>query len=129
MRFGNLINIEIDTNEKANICRLPRFVLQTLLENCCEHGFEGDRKLNIRLTTQIRENILYINVKDDGVGISEEKLAEIQYNIRHGIFGSSIGLTNLDRRIKLFCGDDCGLDIKSTYNKGTEITVRIRAMT
>ena len=129
MRFGNLINIEIDTNEKANICRLPRFVLQTLLENCCEHGFEGDRKLNIRLTTQIRENILYINVKDDGIGISEEKLAEIQYNIRHGIFGSSIGLTNLDRRIKLFCGDDCGLDIKSTYNKGTEITVRVRVLT
>lgn len=128
MRFGNLISISVDIDEKANICRLPRFVLQTLLENCCEHGFEGNKKLNIILNAIIKENMLYISIKDDGIGISEEKLAEIQYNIRNNIFNSSIGLTNLDRRIKLFCGDDCGLDIKSTYHKGTELTVRMRVV-
>lgn len=128
MRFGNLISITVDMDEKANICRIPRFVLQTLLENCCEHGFEGDQKLNIILKAIIKENMLYICIQDDGVGISEERLAEIQYNIRNNIFSSSIGLTNLDRRIKLFCGDDCGLDIKSTYHKGTEITIRMRVI-
>lgn len=130
LRFGNLINIEIDADEKANICCIPRFALQTLLENCCEHGFQGDHILQIKLTTVIKDDgILYITVKDDGTGIPEEKLIQIRNNIANGVYESSIGLVNLDRRIKLFCGSEFGLHIRSTYHEGTEITVQIRVIT
>lgn len=129
MRFQNHFHIEIDVDEKATICRIPRFALQTLLENCCEHGFEGDQTLNICLKALIKDNILYIHVIDDGVGISKEKLSEIQENLCSDTCGSSIGLANLNKRIKLFCGNDCGLKILSTYNQGTEIIARIRVIT
>ena len=69
---------------------------------------------------------LTILVKDNGVGIPEEKLTSIRENIKRGTCENSIGLTNLDRRIKLFSGNEYGLDIQSTYEKGTEIIVRMR---
>ena len=86
LRFGNHISIEMSTDEKANVCCIPRFALQTLLENCCEHGFEGDQTLHIRLTTEIREAALFITVKDDGAGIPEEKLAQIRDNIANDVY-------------------------------------------
>ncbi len=134
LRFENLIDIEIITDESANICRIPRFTLQTLLENSVEHGFEGDTPLHITLKTQTRDGILFIYVKDNGIGIDPEKLARINENLKRNveptcIEGESIGLANLDRRLKLFAGLDCGLRISSAPNKGTDITLRIRITT
>ena len=133
MRFENRIDIEIITDKSANICRIPRFSLQTLLENCCEHGFEGDQHLHIILKTEIQDGFVYISVKDNGIGIAPEKLARINENIKNNvdsgkIEGGSIGLANLDRRLKLFSGLDCGLNITSTPHVGTEITLRIRVI-
>ncbi len=134
MRFENLIDIEITADESANICRIPRFTLQTLLENSVEHGFKGDTPLHITLKAEIRDGILFIYVKDNGIGIDPGKLARINENIKKNvdsgrIEGESIGLANLDRRIKLFAGFDCGLSIVSTPNEGTDITLRIRVIT
>lgn len=131
LRYEQLIDIEIHTQDNANLCRIPRFTLQTLLENCCEHGFNGDRPLHICLTAEVRDGFLHIRVRDNGIGIPEEKLARIWERIRSTdnrtmIEGKHIGLANLDRRIKLFTGMDSGLDILSTPDEGTEITLRIR---
>ena len=133
MRFENRIDIEIITDESANICLIPRFTLQTLLENSCEHGFEGDNPLHIILKSEIRDGFLYILVKDNGIGIDPKKLTRINENIKNNvdpgrIEGGSIGLANLDRRLKLFSGLDCGLSIVSTPHVGTEITLRIRVI-
>lgn len=134
LRFENLIDIEIITDESANICRIPRFTLQTLLENSVEHGFQGNTPLHIILKTEILDGILFIYVKDNGIGIAPDKLAHINERIKKNvdfvrIEGESIGLANLDRRLKLFAGLDCGLSIVSTPHEGTDIILRIRVIT
>lgn len=121
MRLGNRISISSHIDDAARRCLIPRFTLQTLLENCCEHGIDADRVLHISLRSEIRDGMLYTSVQDDGVGIPQEKLERIRQMISSGDDTTSVGLVNLNRRIKLYFGEDCGLQINSELGKGTEI--------
>ena len=124
MRFGNKMQITSVPDPDTVTCRVPRFALQTLLENCCEHALDIDRILHIELRSQIIDGMLYIRISDDGLGMSEERLQEIRASILSNTPTRSIGLINLNRRIKLFYGEDCGLEIQSRIGEGTTIIMR-----
>ncbi|WP_313563265.1 sensor histidine kinase [Ruminiclostridium cellobioparum] len=136
-RFGTKIAFVLNVADDTLNCKIPKLIIQPLIENSVYHGLEmkkggGTIELNIYKS----ENILYINVSDDGLGISpgtltslNEKMQEdIFNNIEANIYDSSkIGVINVHRRLKLLYGDEYGLVIHSRLRQGTSILIKIPA--
>ena len=118
-RFGhdNLdIVKEIDENTLETF--IPSMLLQPIVENSLKHGLapkvEGGR---IYLRTSSRDGRLRIEIEDNGVGISEEKLPHV--------YVEGIGLSNVRERLRVLYGADFNLDIDSHEGKGTTIKIDV----
>ncbi len=125
MRLGK--RLEYYFNVRANLkqIRCPRFILQPLVENCIIHGLSTAQKC-FRIEINIREDerYIYIDISDNGVGISDEKLNSIKHvlndTMKHSPIGEkSLGLYNVSERIKAFYGEDSRMEVASKENEGT----------
>ncbi len=123
--FDLKIQVEDPDLYRAKIVKLT---IQPLVENAIFSGIEpsGQNGL-ILIYIYSRENDLYLKVRDDGVGIPPEKIASILRDTERikGDRMSSIGIANVDRRIKLTYGAEYGLTITSEVGVYTEIKIRI----
>lgn len=125
IRYDDKFEANIDIDEEIMPCRIPKFIIQPIVENAIIHGIEdkvGKATLNIR--GWLEDNKIFFEVKDDGVGMSEDKLRQIrdmmQYPETEKSRGKdSIGLSNVDKRIKLYYGKEYGLTIESSLDTGT----------
>ncbi|GBG05963.1 two-component sensor histidine kinase [Paenibacillus agaridevorans] len=128
MRFQENFQLEIEVPESMLDGRVPKLLLQPIVENAILHGFAKSnvaRKVLIRAAYH-RYGIL-IEVADNGIGISEEKIQEIlslEQSDENRRF-SGIGLRNVHDRIQLYFGKTYGIEIESDLNKGTIIKVLI----
>ena len=125
-RFGDKISVVYQVEEEAELCQVPNFILQPLIENAIIHGLEpkmGKGRLFIRIGTG--EGRLYILIADDGVGMSEEEIRALYEKCEESDTGKSIGIKNVYRRLILCYGEESRLDIKSEKNKGTKIQFSI----
>lgn len=106
-----------------------RFILQPLVENALCHGIEElSQKAEVRLTAGVENDMLVIRVIDTGIGMSSEKLNEIKSILKSDIYSpnlENVGIKNVNDRIKLYFGEQYGLDIESEKNRGTTVYVRI----
>ncbi|MBM6861787.1 sensor histidine kinase, partial [Clostridium saudiense] len=68
---------------------------------------------------------LYIDIIDNGLGMTEEAVNKLLTNENNSKKGSGIGLRNVNERIKLYFGNDYGLDIYSEPDEGTTIRIRM----
>lgn len=129
MRYMEMFDVEIDVAEEALYdAQIIKLTLQPLVENAIFSGIEpGGKNGSIRIRIWQQEEKLCISVKDDGVGMTEEKIKDIMNNPqkRKGDTMSGIGLPNVDQRIKLVYGDEYGLRIKSRVGEYTEILVTL----
>ncbi|KRF42270.1 sensor histidine kinase [Paenibacillus sp. Soil787] len=131
IRFGKRLNVIYQFSSEILSCRVPRMILQPLVENAIFHGIEpkvGEGLL--QLVGKIDGQQLYLSVSDNGIGIDEERLQEIADRMSglQGISGKStqtIGLANVNNRIKLSYGDEYGITIKSQSGVGTEVVIKI----
>lgn len=103
--------------------KIPRLLLQPLVENSIKHGI-GDREEGgtITLTGRIEEGSICFEVSDDGEGISAEKLEELENG---NVCGNSVGLSNVRNRIRLHGGPESRMEITSSPGKGTRIHIVI----
>lgn len=71
---------------------------------------------------------MVIQVKDDGEGIEEKKLKELQKRLKDisTSGGKEIGIENVNRRIKVQYGDEYGLELQSEQGRGTVVTLKIK---
>ena len=129
MRYMEMFDVEIDVaEEELYHAKIIKLTLQPLVENAIFSGIEpGGKNGSIRIRIWREEEKLCISVKDDGVGMTEEKIQDIMNNPqkRKGDTMSGIGLPNVDQRIKLVYGDEYGLRIKSQVGEYTEILVTL----
>lgn len=130
IRFSQRFNITVSIDENMKNCKMPRFLLQPLVENAIFHGLEPiPDKGNLTLTgTLLPGSILHFECIDDGVGISEEKLASLQAILHDAEELSKsqkakehIGLLNIHQRLQLIYGSSYGLSLSSTSGKGTTV--------
>lgn len=125
MRYMEMFDVEIDVaEEELYQAKIIKLTLQPLVENAIFSGIEpGGKNGSIKIRIWQEEEKLCISVKDDGVGMTEEKIQDIMNNPqkRKGDTMSGIGLPNVDQRIKLVYGDEYGLRIKSQVGEYTEI--------
>ncbi|NLD87980.1 MAG: histidine kinase [Clostridiales bacterium] len=125
IRYGNMIEAQIESDEKASHLIVPRFILQPLLENCCEHT-SITSPLEISLRTVYEGDHLLITVDDNGNGMTQERLSEIRDRLNHpDTDGDGIGLANVNRRIKLYYGEKYGIKIESTEGIGTTVVLTL----
>lgn len=141
VRFKDRFVAAYDLTEEALQASVMKMILQPIVENAIYHGLEPKRgKGTLSITGEVIDRKdgkeLEIKVIDDGVGMDEKTLAGIRHSLngggqsRNGISepdGSavSIGLRNVNNRMKLTYGERYGISIESTFHRGTEVTIRI----
>ncbi len=124
MRMQDHVNYIYDLDEEALACKVPRLSIQPLVENALNHGLrnkKGEKKIVIE--AKLCEDILQIYVKDNGVGMDDSVLNQSLQDNDLGYVekGSSIGLHNINARLKILYGEAYGLHIKSVIGEGTSV--------
>lgn len=133
IRFGDRIEANYDFPDPTWGAKVFKMILQPLVENAIYHGLEPKRGQGaLWIGSKIEKGNLYIWVKDNGVGMETEKLKNIKARLLESTGRSqedteagSIGIYNVNNRIKLTYGADYGLNIESEKDKGTEVRITI----
>ena len=117
-------------NENLLEARMPKLILQPLVENAVVHGLEGKIGHGIvYISIENSANTLFLRVKDNGVGMPEEQVMLLNEEFVHGSPASGdkkrggIALRNVNSRIRLMFGEDYGLRVFSATGIGTECCV------
>lgn len=122
-RYKSKLNYEIDVPEKLYNRRVEHLSLQPLVENAIYHGIRERREGGlITVFAEERDGNLIIAVEDNGVGMTEERIREIM-NREESV--KSMGVRNVDNRIKLTFGNEYGLKIESKPGVGTRVTMTL----
>ena len=134
IRYRDILDYEINTDEDISNEMVLKLMLQPLVENAIYHGIKNKRgrgRLEVEVHKEIENEIPYIHfsVKDNGIGFTEERLQEVlqELSMDKEIESNSVvyGLYNVNKRLSLYYGNSVGLNIKTEYRKGTEISFRI----
>ncbi len=130
MRFGPRLSYEYNIPEELSETIIPKMILQPIVENAIFHGVEKQQKGgHISISAKADNETLVVSVHDNGAGFSEEDLVSIQSKIKNvDILKSnqkvdSIGILNVNNRLKLMYGNEYGLEIKSAPH---DTTVKIK---
>ncbi len=129
IRYIELFDVEISVDDPALYhAGIIKLTLQPLVENSIFSGIEPSGKPGlIQIHIYEKNQILYISIRDNGIGISEENIARMLTDTsrvtKH--YMSGIGLPNVDRRIKLVYGEEYGLHMESQVGVFTCVTVSL----
>lgn len=131
VRFQMKMKISISVEESAKKLLIPPLLIQPLVENAIIHGLEtkvGQGVLSIRIYHD--ESVLWVEIKDDGVGMNEEKLAAVTKLLESKVNSSQlgIGLENVVKRISLYYGNMYGVTIASKEDVGTTVIMKLPMM-
>ncbi|MCR4655275.1 MAG: histidine kinase [Lachnospiraceae bacterium] len=131
-RYPGRFSFEAEEEDSLADIYIPRMLLQPLVENAIIHGFESGMEM-IRVYAEISEDVT-VFVKDDGRGIEEQELKNLtemlsdtdmlmETSLHH------VALLNIQKRIRMVCGDDYGISIESREGNGTTVSLHLPAMT
>ena len=109
-------------------CSVFKFSLQPILENCFSHAFKGDtgRRKTILVSVRREENLLLISVRDNGFGMEEKALEELNHLLQSDSEPDEphhVGIRNVHKRITNVYGDKYGITVENTP-PGATVTIR-----
>jgi two-component system LytT family sensor kinase len=123
-RFGDRLAVSLRVAPEVLPVRVPSLIVQPLVENAVRHGLErftGTARLLISAEDGGHEAI--VTVEDHGIGVDPAQLASLLGGRGRG--GQSVGLRNVDERLRATFGDDHGLTIETGVGAGTKVTMRL----
>jgi two-component system LytT family sensor kinase len=118
VRFGPRLKVVKRISPDTLDVIVPSMILQPLVENSIKHGLEkkiGEGRITI--TTKLRDRQIVIEVHDNGLGMTEERLQRA--------VGDGIGLSNVNERLRTIYGVACQLKLKSIPGEGTWASMEI----
>lgn len=127
VRFEGKVNYNLIISEEIDIesYKILPLLLEPIVENAFIHGLEdkiGKGKILVNIYSE--QEKLYIEIEDDGVGIEEERLNQIREKLEKvDDENKSIGITNVNQRMKLYYGEFYGVKIESRLSMGTKVTL------
>lgn len=125
MRYEQSYELNCQIEPELLELRIPRMLLQPLIENAVFHGFVPlNRGGHISVDVYGRHREVHIIVKDDGAGIEQEQL--MRMNAQHGMEHLGIGLRHIHDSLRLYYGPASGLSIASASGVGTAIHITLR---
>lgn len=129
LKYAEMFDLQVDVeDEELYEAKIVKLTLQPLVENAIFSGIEpGGKSGTIQIRAYSREDCLYVAVRDDGIGIPEEIIPQLLDHTEKlkGDRMSSIGMPNVDRRLKLIYGEEYGLSVESEMGVYTQVTVKI----
>jgi two-component system sensor histidine kinase YesM len=131
MRFGKRLMIEKEIDSDLLQIKVPQLILQPLIENAVVHGVETVKSGTIRIRIYKEDTIVILQIINSGKDLTKEDLLRVD-RILNGRDGSelksnheSLGIHNVNERIKLIYGKEYGLTIKPVGNGETASTITI----
>jgi two-component system sensor histidine kinase YesM len=142
-RYGDKFTIEYQIEPELEECRIPKFIIQPLIENALYHGIEtkiGQGRIVIAIFRLQESTDACIKISDDGVGMpqtyvdflnwkmgcaSTDRVTEAKVDEDAAPFKVGIGIINVNTRVKLNYGDRYGLKVSSVEHGGTTIEMII----
>lgn len=124
--YGDRLSIERDIPPEVKQLRIPKLILQPLVENSIVHGFDNRLgKCELRISASYEAPYLTFLIEDNGPGIEPELLKTLLVRKENS---GSIGLQNVHRRSHLHGDESCGLQITSTLGEGTAVRLVLRTL-
>jgi two-component system sensor histidine kinase YesM len=128
IRYFNRFSLEICCSQEIEKYKIMKMILQPIVENSIKHGI-GNKKGDSKVKVSCMENNsnIVINIEDDGAGISVSKLYELNslLDLKTPEKSTTIGLFNINRRIKNYFGEEFGLKLESLEGLGTKVIVTL----
>ncbi len=128
VRYQDILRYEITVPEDLYEYKIPKITIQPLVENALYHGIKNKRgQGTITITGERSENGFVLYVRDNGIGMTQERLNEVRAGIQKLSYtGKEIyGLYNVNERIRLNFGGTYGISIESTYGEGTCVSISL----
>ncbi|MGM7723318.1 sensor histidine kinase [Metabacillus sp. Hm71] len=133
IRYEGALTYVIEEDEATRTIPIIKFIIQPLVENAVKYSFIEKTKAEIKVKTELKEDLLTILVEDKGSGMSNVVKDDIlninkKNETTHVLEsrGNSIGLKNVISRLHLYYGDRFTFNIQSEVGKGTSITLCIK---
>lgn len=128
-KYMDKIHVEIDVPDEFLDCKIPKLIIQPIIENAITHGLAPKSSAG-RVSLRVRRvgDSLVADIEDDGIGIRQKILKSIQTqesseadlngNVSHGI-----ALANIQQRIRLLYGEPYGVTVYSNLASGTKVSL------
>lgn len=137
IRFPDTFAVQYDIAEDVKELQIIKFILQPIVENIFQHGFSKKNQDNQILIRAYREEKrLFLVVRDNGRGIEKEKIREINAKLAEERKYTdeedtgehqSIGIYNVNRRIRIYYGKEYGVRIAENTAQGAEMILTLGA--
>ncbi|MCY9668598.1 ATP-binding protein [Paenibacillus alginolyticus] len=144
IRYDGKLELKLDIPEGYLEQEVLKMSLQPLIENAVKHGMNVDKARRQGVVIMIRackkEDWMIIEITDNGAGMSEQKLGELHekivmedahFHMKYSTQasreneGNGIGLRNVTQRIKMYYGNECGIEIQSLEGEFTRVMMTL----
>lgn len=129
VRLKNKIKLSCLSEIELKKYPILKLLIQPIIENAIFHGLEMNTKMENRIVVNIihKKEKVIITIMDNGIGIENEALKRIKRKINKNYYEldstSHIGLCNVNERIRLYYGEEYGIDISSVLGEGTTVSL------
>jgi len=133
IKYNNSFEVETVVEPSLMDYKIPRLILQPFIENSIIHGFGKTNKTDGRIIITGRFcdcssteegipdcKVIEFRISDNGIGMTQQEIDEIMIERPD----NHIGIYNVDKRIKMYFGNDYGVQI-SGRDQGTEVVIRM----
>lgn len=131
-RFPDKLTFSSEIDPRCNSLEIPKMSLQPIIENSFAHSFTGvTRKWEIKIEAKYFETYYQVIITDNGCGMDEKTLSKIRGRLKNITYkdpfhpSDSIGLTNVNTRIKLLYGQEYDIKIESRRMMGCRVTLTL----
>lgn len=132
IRFNDKFSYSVEVEEGLEECVIPKLIIQPIVENSVLHGLKESEEGNILVRITEREDVLWIEVTDDGCGAPEDRMDAINHRRQEQLVGH-IGVSNVDTIIRLTYGEEYGIHMERIDEMGeregkvhgTKVTLRL----
>lgn len=131
VRYRDILEYDIRIDPALYDYQILKLSLQPLVENALYHGIKYKRaKGYIHIAGEKAGDVLRLTVRDNGVGMEEDELRELQKEIERPCRETEkgFGLANVNERIRMYFGADYGMRVESEKGKGTVVELTIPAI-
>ena len=130
IRYGSKFDYSIKVDQSLYNYAVIKLIIQPIVENAIYHGIkqmagQGFIEINV---TETADTII-ISVSDNGIGMNEETLKKISSDFKFKTKDTGIGISNVNKRITLYYGENYGLQVESEIAEGTTVKITIPKIT
>ena len=129
VRSGSDVVHEYQIAEETLQDQLPRICLQPIVENAITHGLRNVRRKDkkLKISTAHEDGLLVIYIEDNGTGMDAEEMNQLleKNDPKRVETGVSIGILNVNARLKRVFGEAYGILIDSRIGEGTKVFIRV----